>query len=292
MARTASTSTASKTTSKKRSAGSAALVPPPPPPVVTNDDLEPLGPVYADDDEDGEPVTITASSPFESANNPAVTEADDDEDHAAEEHHPVARNVGSLLTNHDDGDELENTGGVPAPAVVRQVVRQGAPTKGTQPHAAAIYWEEAKRIGPAHSKATLLRKLVARVSLHMEEIQKWGDADPNPVAAVGGLRAARSSLEGAISSLTALPVGWAPPAKVAASGPKTLAAGTRVFVKEANRSEYDGALEPDEMTGLTVVRHDEGKPKVACTTAGGSRVVISRAHLAVEAIPEKNADEE
>ncbi len=219
-----------------------------------DDDMEPLGPVYADED--------------------------DDESHGAVEA-PIARNVGSLLTAPADEDEEPVSEEKPAALAAT----------ASAPHAAAVYWQEAKRIGPAHAKATLLRKLSDRVELHLAEVRKWGASEASVLHALSALSESKKFLGEAAEALVSLPVGWAPPARPgSAAGPKTLAAGTKVSVKEAARKEYDGALEPEEMTGLSVLKHEEGKSKVVCETAGKSRVVIARAHLAIDALPEPAAE--
>lgn len=267
------TATTSKTTRKKTSPKPAPVPPP-------SDELEPLGPTFLDDDEPVEVqpakpargTPIAAASPFESDDEDDGADEDDEPEAA-----PVARNVGSLLARSGDEDVPEDRPSTP---------KQGAPTKGQKPHAAALYWEEAKRIGPAHAKATLLRKLADKLGLHVSETKKWGASEPAVGFAVDALNEAVNQLDRAVNQLTSLPVGWTPPARTSTGGaPKHLAEGTRVSVKESARKEYEGALEASEMDGLTVVRHDEGKTKVACKTKDGSRVVIPRAHLVVDASP-------
>ncbi len=235
-----------KKSSKKKITQAAAQV---------EDDMEPLGPVFLEDDEDDEGSLPLAKQ-------------------------PAARNVGSLLSsdpndpNDDDGDDSKDLGS-------DAEVVEAAPS---EPHAAVLYWREAKRVGPAHAKATVLRKLGKRLKRHMEALSRWGQSEGTPVsAAVAQLNGACAMLLDAAGSLDSLPVGWSPPSsEKTAGGGKALAEGSKVSVKESARKDYDGALEPEEMTGLTVVRHEKGKSKVACKTADGAKVVISRAHLVSE----------
>lgn len=231
--------TASTTTKKTRGA-------------KASEDLEPLAPIFLDDEEE---------------------EGEEEEDEPAPKAKP-ARNIGSLLApvksddDEDDGPESDDD------------VQVEAPAAGKKPHAAALYWQEAKRVGPAHAKVALLKKLAERVQMHRADIGKWGN-DPQVILAIDRLSEAASFLDSAAEKLGQLPLGWTPPARTPAASSKTLPEGARVSVKQSARAEYDGALEPEEMVGLTVVRHEPGKSKVACKTTDGSRVVIPRAHLEI-----------
>lgn len=214
---------------------------------------------------------------------------DEDEEEAPPPKKRPARNVGSLLAVPSS---------VPPPPESDEDVSESAAEEDgpdvevpKTPHAAALYWREAKRVGPAHAKAALISKLVDRITAHHAELEKWG-SDPAVAAALTGLVSANGYLATVTNALKSLPVGWTPPAKPAAGGPKTFAEGMRVSVKESARTEYEGVLEPDEMTGLTVQRHNPGNAKVACKTAAGSKVVIPRTHLVLDALPPAAASKE
>lgn len=219
------------------------------------EDDDPVGPSYMDDDED------------------------DDTDAAA----PVARNVGSLL-----GGSAAAKPAKPVPASARPVETMTAPeptpsgTQAARPHAAKVYWEQAKQLGPAHTTAVLLRKAAEKLAKHRDVVAKWGDGE-HVALARARLADALVALNDSAKSLQELPVGWTPPTSSSGGkgAPKTLPAGAQVAIRENVRKEYEGALEPAEMDALFVVKHEEGKPKVVCRTKDGARAIVSRGHLTV-----------
>ena len=194
---------------------------------------------------------------------------------------PPARKVPSAVKP----DDVQSTPATSPPSVVAAAAgTNGAGNYETPTTENNRYGRAARAIGPVHMNAILVKRMSVRLDNMVRRMEPWKHEDNEGVfeAVRHHLKNASSSMRLGATQLESVPRDWRPRARVkGAAASKRVDVGTKVTVRDNVKASYDGLLDAEDLSGLTVAALVKGKAKV--TTSKGGTLFFPRGHLIPEA---------
>ncbi len=141
-------------------------------------------------------------------------------------------------------------------------------------------WMKTQRLAPPKRESVLLLNLVGKVQRRADVVKNWPGEEA--AKAKAALEATMTSLREASALFAGLPDSYKARTGTTTSKGVELEAGSLVRITDKRTSDYEGTLEPEEMTGLKV-KEVRGN-KVVVTTRTGIVMIIARGHVCPDVV--------